>query len=165
MLCADGVVFDGDEVRLHSPGAEPSFAVLPAPGSALVVEGKRVREEADGVCTRYTVGAGALGDTAAHVTLVRPAGPAPEPVTGVQGRASRPADKYLDTVAAEYRVDVPEELLRAPAGVLLRLRWTGDLARAYVGDVLVADQFYSGRVWDISLDRLPAGELRARGRG
>ncbi|MGR4849291.1 beta-galactosidase [Streptomyces sp. LARHCF252] len=163
VLCADGVVFDGDEVRLHSPGAEPSFAVLPAPGSALVVEGERVREEADGVCTRYTVGAGDLGDTAARVTLVRPAGPAPEPVTGIQGRASVPADKSVDTVAAEYRVDVPEELLRAPAGVLLRLRWTGDLARAYVGDVLVADQFYSGRVWDIGLDRLPAGELRARG--
>ncbi|WP_405504473.1 beta-galactosidase [Streptomyces purpurascens] len=163
VLCGDGVVFDGDEVRLHSPAAEPSFAVLPAPGSALVVEGERVREEADGVCTRYTVGAGAVGDTAAHVTLVRPAGPAPEPVTGVQGRASMPAATYVDTVAAEYRVDVPEELVRAPAGVLLRLHWTGDLARAYVGDVLVADQFFSGRVWDIGLDRLPAGESRARG--
>ncbi|MGI5423559.1 beta-galactosidase [Streptomyces sp. CA-179760] len=163
VLCGDGVVFDGEEVRLHSPAAEPSFAVLPAPGSALVVEGERVREEADGVFRRYTVGAGPLGESAARVTLVRPAGPAPEPVTGVRGRASMPADKHMDTVAAEYRVDVPEELLRAPAGVLLRLRWTGDLARAYVGDVLVADQFYSGRVWDIGLDRLPAGELRARG--
>ncbi|MFB7928265.1 beta-galactosidase [Streptomyces sp. NPDC056039] len=163
VLCGNGVVFDGDEVRLHSPAAEPSFAVLPAPGSALVVEGERVREETDGVCTRYTVEAGGVGDTAARVTLVRPAGPAPEPVTGVQGRASVPADKHVDAAAAEYRVDVPEELLRAPAGVLLRLRWTGDLARAYVGDVLVADQFSSGRVWEIGLDRLPAGELRARG--
>jgi hypothetical protein len=97
------------------------------------------------------------------VTLVRPAGPAPEPVTGVQGRASVPADKHVETVAAEYHVDVPEDLLREPAGVLLRLRWTGDLARAYVGDVLVADQFYSGRVWDIGLDRLPVEEVRARG--
>ncbi|MEU0222042.1 glycosyl hydrolase family 35, partial [Streptomyces sp. NPDC006265] len=60
-------------------------------------------------------------------------------------------------------VDVPEDLLRDPAGVLLRLRWTGDLARAYVGDVLVADQFYSGRVWDIGLDRLPAGALLTKG--
>ncbi|MGX1564351.1 beta-galactosidase [Streptomyces sp. NPDC055506] len=163
VLCGDGVVFDGDEIRLHSPAADPSFAVLPAPDSALVVEGARVREEADGLCTRYTVEAGDLGGTDAHVTLVRAAGPAPEPVTGVRGRASMPADTYVDTVAAEYRVDVPEELLRAPAGVLLRLHWTGDLARAYVGDVLVADQFYSGRVWDIGLDRLPAGESRARG--
>lgn len=163
VLCGDGVVFDGDEVRLHSPAAEPSFAVLPAPGSAPVVEGERVREEADGVFTRYTVEAGALTSAAAHVSLVRPAGRAPEPVTGVQGRASMPADKYVAMVAAEYRVDVPEDLLRAPAGVLLRLHWTGDLARAYVGDLLVADQFYSGRVWDIGLDRLSAEELRASG--
>ncbi|MFJ8467189.1 beta-galactosidase [Streptomyces swartbergensis] len=163
VLCGDGVVFDGDEVRLHSPAAEPSFAVLPAPGSVPGVAGARVREAADGVFTRYSIEAEPLSDSAAAVTLVRPAGPAPEPVTGVQGRASVPADKYAETVAAEYRVDVPEDLLRAPAGVLLRLRWTGDLARAYVGDVLVADQFYSGRVWDIGLHRLPVGEVRARG--
>ncbi|GAA2422971.1 beta-galactosidase [Streptomyces coeruleofuscus] len=163
VLCGDGVVFDGDEVRLHSPAAEPSFAVLPAPDAVPVVAGARVRAVADGVFTRYTIGAAPLADTAVPVTLVRPAGPAPEPVTGVQGRASVPADKYVETAAAEYHVDVPEDLLRAPAGVLLRLRWTGDLARAYVGDVLVADQFYSGRVWDIGLDRLPVEEVRARG--
>jgi hypothetical protein len=163
VLSGDAVIFDGAEVRLHSPAAEPSFAVLPAPDSAPLVAGTRVRDAPDGVFTRYTIEAAPLMDSAVPVTLVRPAGPAPEPVTGVQGRASVPADKYVETVAAEYRVDVPEDLLRAPAGVLLRLRWTGDLARAYVGDVLVADQFYSGRVWDIGLDRLPVGELRARG--
>ncbi|MEU0458801.1 beta-galactosidase [Streptomyces sp. NPDC006129] len=163
VLCGDGVVFDGDEVRLHSPAAEPSFAVLPAPDAPLMVEGARVREAPDGVFRRCTVEAGPVAHTAATVTAVRPAGPAPEPVTGVLGRASVPADKQVEALAAEYRVDVPEDLLREPAGVLLRLRWTGDLARAHVGQVLVADQFYSGRVWDIGLDRLPAGELRARG--
>ncbi|MEU0387772.1 beta-galactosidase [Streptomyces chartreusis] len=163
VLSGDAVVFDGAEVRLHSPAAEPSFAVLPAPDAAPLVAGTRVRAAADGVFTRYTIEAPPLTDGAVPVTLVRPAGPAPEPVTGVQGRASVPADKYVETLAAEYRVDVPEDLLSAPAGVLLRLRWTGDLARAYVGDVLVADQFYSGRDWDIGLDRLPVEEVRARG--
>jgi hypothetical protein len=32
-----------------------------------------------------------------------------------------------------------------------------------VGDALVADQFYSGRVWDIGLDRLPVQALLAGG--
>ncbi|GAA4081629.1 hypothetical protein GCM10022233_73200 [Streptomyces shaanxiensis] len=92
------------------------------------------------------------------MTSVRPAGPAPEPATGVLGRASAPADKYFDTVAAEYLVDVPEDL---PEGSVLRLRWSGDVGRAYVGDRLVADQFFSGRDWDIG--RLPAGAaLRVR---
>ncbi|MGN9762438.1 beta-galactosidase [Streptomyces sp. SD31] len=160
VLCADGVVFDRDEVRVHSTSVRPSFAVLPAPEHALVVDGRTVTGEADGVFARYTVGGGgAEGEASAvPVTLVRPAGPAPEPSTGVLGRASAPADKYFDSVAAEYLIDVPEDL---PDGAVLRLHWSGDVGRAYVGDALVADQFFSGRVWDIG--RLPAGAaLRVR---
>jgi hypothetical protein len=114
---------------------------------------------ADGIFTRYGIVSGADdGPAAPRLTLVRPAGPAPEPATGVLGRASVPADKYFDTVAAEYRVDVPEDL---PEGAVLRLRWTGDVGRAYVGDTLVADQFFNGRAWEIG--RLPAGAaLRVR---
>ncbi|KUO06476.1 beta-galactosidase [Streptomyces caeruleatus] len=159
VLCADGVVFDGGEVRVHSTAGQSSFAVLPAPGRALVVDGETVTGEADGVFTRYGIVTDAEEAPAAPpLALLRPAGPAPEPSTGVLERASVPADEYFDTVAAEYRVDVPEDL---PAGAVLRLRWTGDVGRAYVGDALVADQFFSGRAWDIG--RLPAGAtLRVR---
>ncbi|MFJ8533754.1 beta-galactosidase [Streptomyces sp. NPDC093591] len=160
VLCADGVVFDRDEVRVHSTAVRPSFAVLPAPEHALVVDGRTVAGEADGVFVRYTVGGGGVEGEGCAVpaALVRPAGPAPEPSTGVLKRASVPADKYFDTVATEYRVDVPEDL---PAGAVLRLHWSGDVGRAYVGNALVADQFFSGRVWDIG--RLPTGAvLRVR---
>ncbi|MDH6622255.1 hypothetical protein M2271_000042 [Streptomyces sp. LBL] len=123
--------------------------------------GQGVTESADRVFTRYAVAGGAEGvATVVPLTLLCRAGPAPETVTGVQGRASAPAEKYFDSVAAEYRVDVPDGL---PAGTLLRLRWSGDVGRAYVGDMLVADQFFSGRVWDIGLDRLPVEALRTEG--
>ncbi|MGW4869807.1 beta-galactosidase [Streptomyces chartreusis] len=154
VLSADGIVFDGDEVRVHGAAGRTSFAVLPAPDSALVVDGETVTAEADGVFARYRVGNGGDEARRASLTLVRPPGPAPEPATGVLGRASAPADKYYDTVAAEYRVDVPEDL---PEGALLRLHWSGDAGRAHVGETLVADQFFSGRVWDIG--RLPAGAV------
>lgn len=159
VLSADGVVFDRDEVRLHGSGT--SFAVLPAPERAPVVDGVSAEAFADGVFTRYTLPAAVVGeDSAVEVALVRPAGPAPETVTGVLGRASAPADKYFDTVAAEYRVEVPD----TPApGTLLRLHWRGDVGRAYVGDTLVADQFCAGQVWDIGLDRLPTQALRDEG--
>jgi beta-galactosidase len=187
VLCADGVVFDehaGDgrdgrggqgEVRVHGRRAgEVSFAVLPAPERAPVVTwagpaaagvtGAVVREAADGVLTRYTVqGGGGQAVAEASATLIRAsAAPAPEPVTGVLGRASAPADKHFDTpAAAEYEIAVPDGLPRE--GTLLRVHWSGDVARAYVGDTLVADQFSSGRVWDIALDRLPAEALREEG--
>ncbi|MFF4252589.1 beta-galactosidase [Streptomyces sp. NPDC001663] len=159
VLCADGVVFDeeADELRVHSRAGRPSFAVLPAPERAPAAA---VREAADGVFTRYRVEAGETRELPeVPLTLTRPAGAPPATVTGVLDRASAPADKHFDTTAAEYRVDVPEDL---PSGTLLRIRWTGDVARAYAGDTLVADQFYSGRVWDIGLDRLPPGPLHLR---
>ncbi|WP_371575844.1 beta-galactosidase [Streptomyces sp. NBC_01314] len=164
-----GVVFDAhaDEVRVHSAAPEPSFAVLPAPERAPVVTGAVVKEATDGVFVRYTVvarGDGRRGPGGADgelpVTPVRPAGEAPPVTTGVLGRASVPADEHFDTVAAEYAIALPDD---PPPGTLLRVHWTGDVARAYVGEHLVADQFYSGGVWDIGLDRLPAGAPRSAG--
>ncbi|MGI5458900.1 beta-galactosidase [Streptomyces sp. CA-249302] len=157
VLCADGVVFDHDEVRVHSRAERPSFAVWPAPERELA---GAVAERADGVFQRYTVEADGIGTVPkARVELTRAAGAAPVAVTGVLGRASAPGDKVFDTVAAEYRVEVPEGL---PDGAVLRVRWTGDVARAYVGDVLVADQFYSGRVWDIGLGGVRGASLLLR---
>ncbi|WP_055529063.1 beta-galactosidase [Streptomyces graminilatus] len=167
ILCGDGggesggVVFDepANEVRLHVTGTTVSFAVLPAPEDLAITADMT----ADGVFTRYSL---STGETHAcsgtlDVSLVRAAGPAPTPVTGVRDRASAPADKHFDTSAAEYLIDVPDELPRP--GTLLRVHWTGDVARACAGDTLVADQFFTGRVWDIALDRLPADALRAGG--
>ncbi|MGC5567579.1 beta-galactosidase [Streptomyces sp. FR-108] len=169
-----GVVFDGHarggqgEVRVHSPAGETSIAVLPAPRRPPVVTGGSVRESADGVFTRYHLTGDGWdrdprfgGAGGGEAVVIRAAGPAPEPVTGVQGRASAPADEHYDTTAAEYAIAVPDGL--PLTGTLLRVHWTGDVARAYVGDRLVADQFHSGRAWDIALDRLPAFALRGEG--
>ncbi|MFF3379212.1 beta-galactosidase [Streptomyces sp. NPDC002680] len=160
ILCdaGDGVVFDepAGEVRVHSAAAETSFAVLPAPERP---PGENLAVTSDGVFTRYTLPTGGDSGTL-DVSLLRAAGPAPDVVTGVLDRASAPADKYFDTSAAEYLIDVPDELPRS--GTLLRVHWTGDVARAYVGDTLVADQFYAGRVWEIALDRVPDGALHVK---
>lgn len=170
VLCETGagVVFDEHardgqgEVRVHGPAGDPSFAVLPAPRRPPVVTGASVRESGDGVFTRFQVlSEGRHPRFTGKAGLVRAAGPAPEPVTGVQGRASAPADEHYDTAAAEYAIAVPDGL--PLTGTLLRVHWTGDVARAYVGDTLVADQFFAGLPWDIALDRLPAFALRGRG--
>ncbi|WP_181387167.1 beta-galactosidase [Streptomyces sp. Act143] len=154
VLADGGVVFDRGEVRVHSAVERPSIAVFPTgrPGGV-----------PDGVFGRYVLeGEPAAEVGEASVRPVRAAGPAPEPVTGVMGRASAPAEKWFETAAAEYVVSLPDAV---PRGTLLRIHWAGDVGRAYVGEVLVADQFFSGRVWDIGLDRLPAGELRVRALG
>ncbi|MFD7935878.1 beta-galactosidase [Streptomyces sp. NPDC059755] len=177
VLCPDGVVFDAPngEVRIHprtsqdeGPRARTavpsvSLSVLPAPQRPPTTPGATVKESQDGALTRYTLVPDEDAPTVPAVTLtaLRPAGPAPTPETGVLGRASAPADEHYDTKAAVYRVDVPATRAGTPTppgSDLLRLHWTGDVARAYVGDTLVADQFFTGRPWDIALDRLPPGE-------
>ncbi|MBC9717696.1 beta-galactosidase [Streptomyces sp. TRM66268-LWL] len=146
-----------------APSSAPTAPTPPAPSSAPAVARARVGVAADGVFTRYTVEADGHGSGALPLSLVREAGPVPVTATGVLGRASAPADKHFES-AAEYRIDVPDELLADPAGVLLHLSWSGDVGRAYAGGVLVADQFHAGRpTWDIALDRLPVEALRARG--
>lgn len=177
VLCPEGVVFDAPngEVRIHprtsqdeGPRARTvapsvSLSVLPAPHRPPTTPGATVKESQDGALTRYTLVADedAPAVPAVILTALRPAGPAPTPETGVLGRASAPADEHYDTKAAVYRVDVPATRAGTPTppgADLLRLHWTGDVARAYVGDALVADQFFTGRPWDIALDRLPPGE-------
>ncbi|MER5431227.1 beta-galactosidase [Streptomyces sp. NPDC002588] len=172
ILCPDGVVFDAqrDEVRIHTrhtrhtrrtpatPDEPVSLSVLPAPHHPPRTPGATLKESQDGPLTRYTL----LPDTSPDLrhpepalTRLRPAGPPPTPRTGPLDRASAPADEHYDAVAAVYRVDIPAP---APRGALLRVHWTGDVARAYAGDRLVADQFFTARPWDIAPHRLPPGE-------
>jgi hypothetical protein len=171
VLSADGVVFDGDTVRLHTdPDADPaeiSFSVYPAPDTPPVVAGAEVRVSDDGVFTRYTVVA---SQPAAARTLpferLRGPGPVREIPTATYGgwardRASAPTDEDFDR-AAVYLLDVPAELLSTADEVLLRLDWVGDVARAYRGNRLVADTFYRGEPWELSLTRLGPGPLELR---
>ncbi|MER8002566.1 hypothetical protein [Streptomyces sp. NPDC095613] len=56
-------------------------------------------------------------------------------------RASAPRDAGFDG-AAVYRITVPPAALEADGEVLLRLSYTGDVARVYINGQLVADHFW-----------------------
>ncbi|MGW6504891.1 hypothetical protein ACWF7W_56520, partial [Nonomuraea angiospora] len=81
---------------------------------------------------------------------LRPHAPAPpDPARGgPMDRLSAPADY---SGAARVHLDVPSDAFDGADRVLLRLTWTGDAGRAYVGDRLVSDHFWHGRTWDIDL--------------
>ena len=53
--------------------------------------------------------------------------------------------------AARVHVDVPARLVAGADRVLLRVDWTGDVGRAWVGGRLVSDHFWHGRLWDVDL--------------
>ncbi|MER6952770.1 beta-galactosidase [Streptomyces sp. NPDC000618] len=180
VLCPEGVVFDKEEARIQARTTPPtpptaSLSVLPSPDHPPKARGATLKESQDGALTRYTLtpdkNSPALSTPAPTptptptLTQLRKAGPPPTPRTGVLGRASAPDDEHYDKTAAVYRLDIPQSqatattatTATATATTLLRLHWTGDVARAYMGEELVADQFFTGAPWDIALNRLPPG--------
>ena len=85
--------------------------------------------------------------------LLRPAGPAREiPLSGGKSRiAIAPSDSDFSN-AAVWKIKLPSKLdwKRHP---LLRIRYVGDVARLTLNGKLVADNFYSGREFDLGLNR------------
>ncbi|GAB2873006.1 beta-galactosidase [Streptomyces mayteni] len=157
VLSDDLVLFDGDEARLHLTSAAPSIALLPAPAA---LHGPGVHDPVpDGVFTRWPLRPAANLPQPAVECLRAEAIAAPARAGGTHQRASAPRDEDFDK-AAVYRVTVPASALEGDGEVLLRLRYTGDAARAYIDGQLVADHFWYGPDWEIGLRRFADSAAR-----
>jgi hypothetical protein len=66
---------------------------------------------------------------------------------------------YEQAETWEVKLSLP---VKHPRQVFLSNNYTGDVARAYIGDVLVNDDFWYGRAWEIDvtpfLPKLSTGE-------
>ncbi|MGW0788089.1 beta-galactosidase [Streptomyces sp. NPDC002911] len=159
LLSDELVLADGPELRLHTASSSASFALLPAP-AALSAPGLGAPQP-DGAFTRWTLGL-PQETYAPVVTCVRADAEAPPArAGGSHSRASAPGDEDFDS-ASVYWISVPRDVFEGEGEVLLRLSFTGDAARAYIGGRLVADQFWYGPEWEIGLRRF-AGEAVEHG--
>jgi hypothetical protein len=138
VLCEEPVLSDGPELRLHTSRSEVTVRVLTA----------------DGFTRRtLTPGEGAPSARPLPVETVRSKALAPPARTGgPHGRASAPRDEDFEE-ASVHRIEIPAGALDGEGEVLLRLSYTGDAARAYVGGRLVADHFWYGPAWELGLRR------------
>ncbi|MBK8857993.1 MAG: beta-galactosidase [Opitutaceae bacterium] len=93
--------------------------------------------------------------------LLRAAGPLRKipPAATPYGVASAPTDADFAN-AAVWKINLPADYQPA-SGQLLRLRYTGDVARIYLGDKLIMDDFYNGLPLELDLSRY-AEELKTR---
>ncbi|MGW3349576.1 beta-galactosidase [Nonomuraea rubra] len=136
-------VLDGDHLVLYGNDGD-RVLIFPPPEPAL---------ETDGVFGVLPLPPQAGEPPAVVVEAVKEAGPARPPVIDpASGRASAPVDADFDA-AAVYHLTIPEDAFTGDDEVLLRLDWTGDAGRAYLGGRLVADQFWHGPPWEIGLRR------------
>ncbi|MEU0806539.1 beta-galactosidase [Streptomyces sp. NPDC005970] len=157
VLSDDLVLADGDELRLHLASSSPSIALLPAPtalrGAGVGLPGP------DGVFTRWPLNPAPRLPQPALECRHAQAVAAPARTGGSHRRASAPREEDFDK-AAVYRLTIPASALDGEGEVLLRLRYTGDAARAYIGGTLVADHFWYGPDWEIGLRRFADAAVR-----
>jgi hypothetical protein len=72
--------------------------------------------------------------------------------TGSRRKPLPPDDADFEN-AAEWHITIPADALEKADDVRLRVNYVGDVARAYVGDRLIDDNFYFGAPWQIGLRR------------
>lgn len=150
-LTAAGLTLDADSLILTaSEPAQHSVAVYPDP-KGLLSAGKAVRTTQEGLFRRYH----ALPFNSAAVKVIaeaiRPAGAARKIARGSQGVAEAPAESDFADAAA-WHITLPKDTA-AERDLILRIHYTGDVARLFLGSTLLTDNFYNGKPFEIGLRR------------
>jgi hypothetical protein len=146
-----GMIVDGKTLRLQSTDSgNLSFAVFPAI-SGLQANSRNATPAADGLFERYSAALAPRAAIKATVEQTKQAGPARKIELGVAGVAVQPVDADFDAAATWT--------IKLPAGtdpsrkLLFRTRYVGDVARYYLGGKLLTDDFYTGRYFDLGVNR------------
>ena len=153
-LTQAGLTLDRDTLRLTaSDPALLNISVYPAP-EKITSGDDEITDRSNGLLRRLrlpdrepfasTVVLAKLKDADAPRTV--PMGKSPKPV------AAAPNDSDF-SAAAVWRVKFPDGL-DGSADPLLRIHYTGDVARFTVNGQLITDDFYNGNVFEIGLKRL-----------
>ncbi|HVT91074.1 MAG TPA: beta-galactosidase [Tepidisphaeraceae bacterium] len=135
VLCSGSVIFDGDHIRVHGSTA-----------AELAVE-----ELQNGKFAAMSPAPAAPARMQATVERIKEAGPAREITRGKRGQPGMPTEAQWEQ-AAVYRLKLPAGI-DAARDMLLRIRYTGDVARIYLDGKLLTDNFYYGNAFDVGLKR------------
>ncbi|HTQ39490.1 MAG TPA: beta-galactosidase [Pirellulales bacterium] len=146
------VLFDNDVLRLITSGPAHDLALsfLPNP-TGLRVKDQPLNGVADGAFTRYALAIPESKPVMASVRLVKEAGPPRTVEIGKAKVAIEPSDADFEA-AAVWEIKLPQDI-DPTRKLLLRIHYTGDVARAYLGDTLLTDNFYNGTPFEVGLTR------------
>jgi hypothetical protein len=151
------LLLDGSTLRLRAESPEDlSVGILPARSSLTDGRGN-VPAKDDGLFRRFSPRIAPVALLQTVLEKVQSAGPAraipiaPSVPARRQGMAMQPEDADF-AQAAVWRVKLPAGV-DAGRDLRLRVRYTGDVIRAYHGDQLLTDDFYSSRPLEIGLRR------------
>lgn len=153
IIMSNGAVLRDDEnhLRIETLGEEvPFFSILPPVVSAENTSGEALSALTDGVFQRF-------GGPAADLPVVDVTFDSVKKVDA--GAVDRqPIDAVLEEAwgcAAVWTLNLPRDI---SDDYLLRINYTGDVARIYAGKNLIVDHFYNGQPFDAALWRVPENQ-------
>jgi len=159
-----GLVLDGENLRLTSTSrSDFDLAIYPAPPS-LSYNGHDLTHHVDGIFERFRLTVPPAVKFKAAFKSVRAAGPLREIPLGKiqQPVATAPLDADFKG-AAVWRIEIPKDIDLA-TDPILRLHYTGDVARLMLDGKFITDDFYNGNVFEVGLRRhapdILSGDLR-----
>lgn len=164
LLTRAQVFSDGKRAILRQIG-NPRFdvAVLPSNSEFAGVPAlARAREEQTGLFQHIALQA-VERKIPIDVVKIRDFGTAPAPLLGPQvpWRSTRVAmapDESSFARAAEWQITVPRDALTGLSDLYLAVHYQGDVARLFIADRLLADDFFNGTDWQIGIKRFLPGQ-------
>lgn len=151
LLTSANLVIHDDDLRLITPpNSDIEVAMLPA-ATKIMLHERALEAQAYGDFARYVVTAPVRDALPVKAVQIREGGVARPIPIGPAGVAQAPEDREFES-AAVWRLIFPENV-DSSRDLLLRITYFGDVARIYLGDELIADNFYCGEVFDLGLKR------------
>ena len=147
----DALLFDPPNLSVLSRNEAVSIAVFPAPARPPSIDGRTLAITGDGVFGRFTAAAKS-NPPVVRFERLQPATPTSPVRIGPKKVAQMPEDSAFDS-AEVWRLTFSGSFSDNAHELFLRIDYVGDVARIYLGDQLIADEFFSGQVWEIGFKR------------
>jgi hypothetical protein len=144
------LVFDGEQLRMIDDRLGGSVSIFPAPQS-LHLNGMSLEVRDEGDFSTFIVPSHASKTPTVEIDKIANAGPSRHISNGKAGVAEQPADSDFLT-AASWQIKLPREIMNE-TGWRLVVPYVGDVARVYLGQTLIEDNFYNGVSMELGLDR------------
>lgn len=143
-LANDGLIVENSKIKRTSANSNDlSFSVFPS------IKLKNQKGKRDGIFQKFEITKKpsnlkiSLGSIHSDVKIR-------EIKNGSKGVAEAPNDEDFK-YSADWKITIPKEY--KTKNLLLRIKYLGDVARLYLGETLLTDNFYNGNAFEIGVNR------------
>lgn len=144
-LANDGLIIENNKIKRASTNSNDfSFSVFPA------VKLQKYKAKQNGIFQKIEI-AKKPSDLKIEISKIHDETKLREIKNGSKGVAEAPNDIDFQN-SADWKITIPKEY--KTKNLLLRIKYLGDVARLYLGNELLTDNFYNGNAFEIGINRL-----------